>query len=461
MYLIPWLSLLYLLSFLDRTSIGNAKLYSMLKDLHMTDSQYLIALTVFFFSYALFEVPSNILLKRFRPSRWLSVCMFLWGVSMMSQGLVKNDAGLVATRFILGVWEACLFPGVAYILSCWYKRDEFGIRLAIFFSAATVSGAFGGLLAFAISHMNGVGGKAGWSWIFIIEGLATIVAGILSFWFIQDFPDNAKFLTEAERAVVIRRLQDDEQWSVAGEAFQFRFVMQSVLDWKTWVGMLIYAALDAPLYAFALFLPSIIAELGFTANRANLLSIPVFVYACAMTIFVGFMADRSRARAKYNLICFGMGIVGASILIGSRNAALSYVAVYILGGGIYPLIPNTAAWVANNVEGAYKRGVTIAMVVGFGNINGAVSSNIYRAKDAPWYRFGHSFMLGYLTLGFICTLIMAWGLKRENMRRASGERGERIMDDPSTHHHKGREYSSVAEARRELGDQFSGFTYVL
>lgn len=156
--LIPWLSVLYLLSFLDRTSIGNARLYGLEDDLNITNTQYLLTLTIFFFSYAIFEVPSNVFLKRLRPSVWLSFLMLFWGVFMTLQGIVTNYRGLLAMRWFLGVFEAGLFPGVNYYLSCWYKRTEFGIRAAVFFSAASISGAFGGLLAAAIAKMDGVGG---------------------------------------------------------------------------------------------------------------------------------------------------------------------------------------------------------------------------------------------------------------------------------------------------------------
>ncbi|KAG5337104.1 hypothetical protein C0989_010759 [Termitomyces sp. Mn162] len=258
--LIPWLSLLYLLSFLDRTSIGNAKLYHLTTDLHITDTQYLLALTIFFFSYAIFEVPSNIFLKRLRPSIWLSFLMLGWGVMMTLQGLVHNFGGLMGMRWMLGVWEAGLFPGVNYYLSCWYKRSEFGLRAALFFTAASVSGAFGGLLAAAIANMDGIGGKPAWAWIFIIEGLATVLAGVASFWIIQDFPDTAKFLTAAERTLVVRRLQSDAQFSAAGEQLRFKYIWAALKDWKTWVGMIVYMGCDAPLYAFSLFLPTIINQ---------------------------------------------------------------------------------------------------------------------------------------------------------------------------------------------------------
>ncbi|SJL04084.1 related to MFS transporter [Armillaria ostoyae] len=258
--LVPWLSFLYLLSFLDRSSIANAKLYHFEEDLHISDNQYLIALTIFFFRQISYKVPSNILLKRLRPSIWLSTLILLWGVTMTVQGLVHNYGSLLGVRWLLGAFEAGLFPGINYYLSCWYKRSEFGVRAAVFFSAATVSGAFGGLLAAAISNMEGVGGKPAWAWIFILEGLVTVVAGVASFWIIQDFPDTAKFLSEKERTVVVRRLQGDDQFSANGEEFQVKYIKQSFLDWKTWIGVLIFAGAAMPMHTFSLFLPSIIHQ---------------------------------------------------------------------------------------------------------------------------------------------------------------------------------------------------------
>lgn len=119
----------------------------------------------FFVSYAGFEPLTNILLKRLKPSIFIPAIMVLWGIVMTTMGLVHNFSGLAAARFFLGVAEAGLFPGVNYYLSCWYKRSEFGIRAAIFFSAAALAGSFGGLLAAAIAQMDGIGGKRGWAWI--------------------------------------------------------------------------------------------------------------------------------------------------------------------------------------------------------------------------------------------------------------------------------------------------------
>ena len=149
--LIPMLALLYLLSFLDRGNIGNARIEGLVDDLKMTGPQYNWCLTIFFFTYCVFEVPSNLLLKKFRPSIWLPSIMVSWGLVMTLMGLVQNYHGLLIARLFLGVTEAGLYPGVAYYITMWYCRDEAQFRQALFFSAASVAGAFSGLLAFAIA----------------------------------------------------------------------------------------------------------------------------------------------------------------------------------------------------------------------------------------------------------------------------------------------------------------------
>ena len=280
---------MYLISFLDRSNIGNAKLDGLQKSLHITSGQYNACLSIFFVSYALFEPVTNVLLKRLRPSVFIPIIMTLWGITMVTMGLTHNFQGMMAARFFLGMAEAGLFPGINYYLSCWYKRDEFGIRAAIFFSAAAVSGSFGGLLAAAIGKMDGIGGKKGWAWIFILEGLVTVLVGIASFWMVYDFPDEAHFLSDADRQRVIRRLKADQQSSAEHESFKMEYFWASVKDWKTWLYAAIYMGADCPLYAFSLFLPSIIASLGYKSTTAQLLSVPPYAAAAILTITIGYV----------------------------------------------------------------------------------------------------------------------------------------------------------------------------
>ncbi|KAK5957981.1 hypothetical protein OHC33_001171 [Knufia fluminis] len=238
-WLIPWLCLLYLLSFLDRTNIGNARLAGLEEDLNMAGSDYNLSLTIFFISYALAEPITNVLLKRFTPRLFFTAIILLWGLIMTLMGIVTNYSGLLACRWFLGLAEAGLFPGVNYYLSCWYKRSELGLRAATFFSAAALAGSFGGLLAAAIAQMDGVGGKPGWAWIFIIEGIATMFVGCFCWWMVFNWPDTAGFLTPDERLRVRRRLAEDNQ-SSTGEEYDKRHIYAALKDWKTWGYAVIY-----------------------------------------------------------------------------------------------------------------------------------------------------------------------------------------------------------------------------
>ncbi|KAF8309888.1 MFS general substrate transporter [Clavulina sp. PMI_390] len=470
--LIPWLTLLFLLSFLDRASIGNASLYGLKKDLHLTDQMYLWSLSIFFFSYASFEIPSNLLVKRLKPYVWFSTIMVIWGSVMVTQGLVHNSSGLLAVRWWLGAREAGLFPGINYYLSCWYKRSEFGLRAALFFSAATMAAAFGGLLAAALSNMHGIGGKSGWAWIFIIEGLLTVVVGFASYWAIQDFPEHAKFLTEDERAFVIARLQADNQHSAGrGEKLSRRHVWAAFTDWKTWFGMICFAGAEVPVYSLALFTPSIINQLGYKATPANLMSAPPSVWGSMMCVLIGYTADRTGRRGFYNVVLFCIAITAYIILIVSRNSKLSYFALYLASTGISPIIPNTIAWLSNNVEGSYKRAVSLAMMIGFANLNAPAMVNVYRAAYTPWYRPGHILVLSYLVAGLLSSIVFIIKLDRENKARDAGLRTERILSDlpggkdalegETDSKYSGGTYETVDEARREKGDLWSGYRYVL
>jgi MFS transporter, ACS family, DAL5 transporter family protein len=173
---------------LDRTNIGNARLVNLEDDLHMTGLDYNVALAVFFPFYVAAEIPSNMMMKRYRPSLWITFIMVAWSITMICTGLVTSYKGLLATRIFLGIAEGGFFPGVTYYITQWYKRHECGLRMALFFSAATAAGAFGGLLARGISAMDGILGRGGWSWIFILEGCLTLVVACCSYWLISDYP---------------------------------------------------------------------------------------------------------------------------------------------------------------------------------------------------------------------------------------------------------------------------------
>lgn len=270
--------------------------------------------------------------------------------------------------------------------------------------------------------MDGLGGYKGWQWIFVIEGLATVFVGIFCWWMVFDWPDTARFLTPDDRIRVRRRLAADNQSSTA-EHYDMRHILAALKDWKTWGYAFIYMGCLCPLYSFSLFLPTILAGMGYAGTQAQLLSVPPYAVAAALTIFVGYVADRTRLRGYCNMATVSLAIIGFAMLISTNNPKIKYAGTFLGAAGIYPTIPNSLSWAANNMEGVYKRGVVIGIVVGWGNLNGVVSSNIYLVTEKPRYWTGHGTVLAYLVVCLLGgTLFMHFMLKRENRLRLSGAR---------------------------------------
>lgn len=180
------------------------------EDLGLTGQQPNIALTILFVPYIVFEIPSNIMMKRLTPHVWLSTCIFSFGIIVIAQAFVQNYSGIIATRFFLGLAESGIFPGSFYLISFWYKHEEAQKRFTVYISSVILSSAFGGLLASAIANMDGVRGLADWRWIFILEGIATIFVGCMAFLLVTDFPQEAKWLTPEEKKFVLAKTKSYE-----------------------------------------------------------------------------------------------------------------------------------------------------------------------------------------------------------------------------------------------------------
>lgn len=184
-HIIPTVMTAYLLCFLDRTNIGNARIFGMEKELNMHGNMYQIAVAVLFIPYILIEVPSNLVIKKFRPSRWLPFITISWGIVSTLTGIVQNYTGLIVVRLLLGLLEGGLLPGLTVYLTLFYTKKEIALRFSYLFVATALAGACGGLLAYAIGFMDGIRGLSGWRWIFIIEGTypitpAPIICNILT-----------------------------------------------------------------------------------------------------------------------------------------------------------------------------------------------------------------------------------------------------------------------------------------
>ncbi|KAL8685670.1 MAG: hypothetical protein Q9218_007619 [Villophora microphyllina] len=423
--LLPAVTVLYLLSFLDRSNVANARVEGMVNDLHMTGNEYLTGLTLYFIGYVLFEIPCNIVLKLTSPKIWLPTLTLVWGVVATLIGVCSSMSGFFAVRFFLGVAESGLFPGVVYYLSMWYRREERQYRISLFFSAASLAGAFGGILAWGIAHMNGVGGYGGWRWIFILEGLLTIIVSTSAYYFIANYPATAKFLSDDERATIHFRLKANSD-ATRNEAFTWANVKQAFGDPKVWLYSLGFHTMSLPLYTLSLFLPTIIKELGFTAAQAQLLTVPPYAVATVLTVIVAVASEKLKLRAAFIMSTSSLAAIGYIILLSAKKPGVSYAGTVLAAAGIYPSTAVVLSWPANNVSGQTKRATANAMQISIGNLGAVLGTQLYRSTDGPRFFVGHGFALGYLVANIIVVGTTWFILKKENKSRDRGERDGRL-----------------------------------
>ncbi|RSM14774.1 hypothetical protein CDV31_005208 [Fusarium ambrosium] len=421
--LLPVLTILYLLCYIDRGNIGNARVAGMNDDLGITPGQYNMALTVFFIPYTLFEVPSNIMLKLMRPSLWIAFLVISWGAVMICQGIVQNLGGLVTTRALLGLFEAGFFPASTYLLGEWYCRFELQLRLAVFFGAASLAGAFSGLLAAGLQQMDGVGGLAGWRWIFIMEGIVTVALGLVTPWALPDSPRTASFFSPEERALVLSRLELDSQGTGASETterFQWHFIRDALLDWKIWFTVFVFWGNSIPLYGFLYTAPTIIRELGYESVEAQLLTVPVYTTATISTIIVAWLADRRKRRLPFIVFPYAIsfcGLIGLLSIPHPRFPGLTYAFLFAVPAGIYPGVITLISWVSNNLAPSWKRAVGTALCVGLGNLGGIVGSNIFLVRESPRYYTGYGVSFACIGLAIISAIVLRAAYMAQNRKR--------------------------------------------
>ncbi|GLA53356.1 hypothetical protein AnigIFM63604_010447 [Aspergillus niger] len=428
-HLIPVLALLYLFSHVDRTSLGNAKIEGMDKDLSLVGNQYNIASSLFFVPYIIFEIPSNVMLKKTRPSFWLAAQVLTWGIVMTCMGSVQGFASLTACRVLLGMCEAGFFPGAVYLVTQWYPPNVIQQRLAILYTASAISGAFSGLLAYGISKMDGIRGIAGWRWIFILEGIVPSAFGLFLPLLLPDSHEKVRWLTAEEKRYLNLRFREGGNRSTNGEGdkFSWSLLLNTMLDWKILLGVLMGMVNAAPNAAFSYTMPTIINKLGFESQNAQLLTIPPYFCGAVSSWLSSRLADRFAWRFPFIVAPMALMLVSFLILlILSANVDAykgpMYFAIILAQIGIYPLLPGISAWTGNNLPQSWKRSIGIAWLLAAAN----TACKLYRNQclsrrlddQAPHYVVGYGVSLGIIAMGIIAACSLEYTLWRLNQRKA-------------------------------------------
>ncbi|KAF9072300.1 major facilitator superfamily domain-containing protein [Rhodocollybia butyracea] len=424
MYVLPIVAMFYLLSFLDRTNVANARVAGLQANLRMSNKQYSIALTVTYVPYIVAELPSNLMLKAVGPNLMLPTMLTLWGLITTLQGVVTSYSGLLACRFFIGLLEGGLFPGLVLYLSYFYPRYKMNLRVSTFFASASISGAFSGILAFGIIHIDAK--RPGWAWIFIIEqayvscdlGIFTVLFGIFSFFALPRSVDKAWFFTPEEKNYVNGKLLEDNTQKDE-DSFSWREVLEATKLPQVWLLAITFFLDGAVLYSLAYFSPSIIQGLGFTAAKAQLLSVPPFAVAFAVAIFSAYLSDRYHCRGFVVIISSILCVIGFAMFLGSRSHHVQYGSLFLSIGGTYTTAPTLSAWSSNNAAPQTRRATAIAIGFIMTNLGGILATWLLGSLSAaPEYTSATITLLIFsVAMAFFGGLNLLY-LWNQNMKKA-------------------------------------------
>ncbi|KAF8957377.1 major facilitator superfamily domain-containing protein [Flammula alnicola] len=447
LWILPVVTMFYFLSFLDRSNVSNARVAGLQTNLKMTNKQYSIALTVTYVPYIAAELPSNLLLKMVGPNLMLPTMLTLWGLVTTLQGVVKTYHGLLACRFFLGLFEGGVFPGLVLYLSFFYPRQRLQWRISAFFSAASVSGAFSGLLAFGIINMDGIGNRPGWAWIFILEGLFTFLFGLSSYFLLPSSPATARFLNKDEKEYIVSKLKEDGATGKNEEIdkFSWREVGIAFTLPHVWMLAVLFFFAGTILYGMAYFTPSIVQGLGFTASRAQLMSVPPFATAFVVAMIGAYISDRYRCRGFVSTFSCILCVIGFSMFLVSKKHNIQYASLFFSIPGTYLSAPTLSTWSANNAAPHTRRATAIAIGFIMTNSGGILATWLLGSLSAaPRYILATRVLLSFSVVMVALSALNTWYLWDQNKRKREI-----------------RKASTVDQERPGLGDRSAWFQYSL
>ncbi|KDB05853.1 major facilitator superfamily MFS_1 [Burkholderia sp. lig30] len=396
--LTPLLLLCYVVAYLDRVNVGFAKL-QMVTDLNLSDTVYGLGAGIFFLGYFLFEVPSNIILHKVGARVWIARIMVTWGLISALMMFVTTPAMFYVMRFLLGVAEAGFFPGVILYLTYWYPAHRRGRMTTFFMTAVALSGVIGGPVSgYILKAADGLNGWHGWQWLFLLEGIPSVLAGVLVFFALDDRIARARWLTDDEKALLERNIRAEE---AAKEDPPIGAVLSSP---RVWLMALIYFSFVMGLYGVGFWLPTIIKATGVTdAFAIGLLSAIPYAAAVVAMILVARSADQRRERRWHVAIPAAFGALGLVLsVVWAHETTLAMVGLTLATMGILTTLP--LFWsLPTAFLGGTAAAAGIAMINSIGNLAGFLSPYLMgwlkqatSRNDAGMYMLAAFLVLGGL-----------------------------------------------------------------
>lgn len=428
-WMLPQLWILYMFNYLNRTNIAQARLNTFNEDLNLKDGDYQTAVAILTVGYMLAQLPSNMLITFIRPSVYLPVAAFIWsGVSIATIGCT-SAGGLWAVQFVLGIVEAPLFPGAVFLMSCWYTRREFALRVALLYSGLVLAQAFSGLIAAGVfAGLDGPGGLAGWQWLFILEGAGSAFFAITAYFILPNYPESKNggamwYMTEDMRKVAAARILDDRV-EYAEKSTVWVGLKLAVTDLKLYMFLFMNIFITSS-YGFNNFFPTIVNGLGFgTRVTALLMTAPPYVLGTICTFFVAWDSDRRAERGLHIIIPLSFSVVGFIVTVATGNPAVRYAMTFLYAAGCFSANTLQYTWAVSTMgQTPEKRAAGGAIVNIFGHLGNVISPYFFPDRDAPRYTMAMCLQIGFASLGITLAAIIKWHLTRKNKKlREEAER---------------------------------------
>ncbi|GJH07127.1 MFS transporter [Paraburkholderia terrae] len=412
--LLPFLLLMYVLAFLDRANIGFAQ-KALQHDTGISNAAFAFGAGVFFVGYALFEVPSNLLLHRVGARLWMCRIMVTWGIVSAAMSLAHTATTFYALRFLLGVAEAGFFPGVIYYLTRWFPQSARARAVGVFYFGAPLAFMFGSPLSGFLLDLHGAMNLAGWQWLFLIEGGLASVVGVWAFFYLDDRPDDARWLTPQARKTLSAALDDDAR---AASAHGPRNLLAALVDKRVLLFSAIYLLIQMSVYGVIFYLPQQVAALmGESVGlRVGMVAAVPWICALALTWFVPRRADatgthRRCAVALLVLAGCGIGISGAT-----HSPLVAMIALCCAASGFIAAQPLFWTFPTRYLTGAAAAG-GIALINSLGSLGGFIAPTLRTSAEHAF----QSTSAGLLLLGaasLLAALLIGTLVRRDTARDA-------------------------------------------
>ena len=400
---------------------GNARLANLEADLNMTGYDYNIILSVFYISYIIFEIPSNLCCKWLGPGWFLPGICLAFGLVSVFTAFVQTMPQMCGVRLLLGVFEAGVMPGIAYYMSRWYRRAELAFRLSVYIVMTPLAGAFGGLLASGILSLESFGAVKGWRMIFAIEGIITVGLSLMAFATMTDRPETARWLSEAEKDLATTRVKSERVGATR--------VLDKMDTKKIWLGVMSPVTLGTALtflcsnitvQGLAFFLPSIVKTIypSETVIKQQLYTVPPYIVGGFFTLFFPYCSWRLDNRQIFQVLSAPGTMIGYIMFLASEDAKVRYAATFLIASAIFVSGPMSNAQVSANLASDTARSAGIAMNVMIGNMGGLISTWTFLPNDGPNYPIGNGVNLATSSLLLLSAVFLLFWMKWDNNRRA-------------------------------------------